>query len=56
MFDSNCIKLLLIQAGAQRKRKLICHVVKNSADNATSDACTTNQTMTFVRSKYLEIA
>ena len=43
---------MLMQVGAQRNCRHACNMVQNNADNANGDACTTNQTDTFVRIKY----
>ena len=55
MLQSNSIKALVVmQVGARRKWKQAGNMVQNNADNANSDACTTNQTGTFLRIKCLK--
>jgi len=44
-----------MQTGVQLEYRRAGNVMKNNAGNANSDAYITNQTMTFARSKYLEI-
>ena len=57
MLYSNSVKILLVmQIGARRKCSRAGNLVQNNEDNASDDACTTNQTDIFVRIKYLKIA
>ena len=53
MLQSNSIIVLMVmQVDVQGKCRHAGSMVQNNANNANSNACTTNQTGSFVRIKY----
>ena len=56
MLRSNSMKVVVVmQVGAWRKYRHEVNMVQSNADDSNGEACTTNQTDTFVRIKYLKI-
>ena len=56
MVHSDFMKVLVVmQVGARRKCRRASNIAQNNPDNANGEACTKNQTDTFIKIKYLKI-